>query len=1415
MNAAQELAEAQRHFFLPRRYRDPFYTSTVSTESFVTYDIYDLLMVETRDPLGNVVTVATQDDTGNTAIRIDYRVLQPYWVTDPNGNRTRVLFDALGMVAGTAVMGKPPPAQVEGDLLDLLDGFEPDLTQAQIDAFLVKPREPGAAPSESVATQIVHDLLGQASTRIVYDLDRFKRLGKPPFAATIARETHVRNLADGERSKLQVSFSYSDGFGREIQKKIQAEPGPLVEGGPSIGPRWVGSGWTIFNNKGKPVRQYEPFFDDTHDFKFANQVGVSPILFYDPVERVVATLHPNHTYEKVVFDPWRQETWDVNDTALIADPGTDTDVGGFFSRLPSVEYQPTWYALRTDAAYAAAFAARYPDPTDRTNETRAAEKTAIHAGTPSIAHADSLGRTFLTIAHNRFKRNDTILEEKYATRVVFDIEGNQREVIDALGRVVMRYAYDMLGTRIHQASMEAGERWILNDVAGQPLHAWDSRGHQFRTTYDALRRPIEQTVRGTTAESDPRTLNRDILVDKIEYGEPPTGANQAELDRALRLNLRTRIYRHSDSAGVATNARLDANGNPTEAYDFKGNLLRRQRQLAKDYKGTLDWSANPELETQVFTGSTVYDALNRPISATSPDGSVYHPTFNEANLLEKVDVHLRGAQTATPFVTDIDYDTKGQRMLIEYGNRVKTTYMYDLFTFRLTNLITTRTTDNRQLQNLSYAYDPAGNITHIQDDADTQNVIFFRNQRVEPSNNYVYDALYRLIEATGREHLGQVGGSPIPHSYDDALHVGLLHPGDGNAMGTYSERYVYDAVGNFQEMQHQGSDPVHPGWTRAYDYLEPSLIEPNKKNNRLTSTTVGNTNPATETYPYDAHGNMLSMAHLPKMEWDFKDELRTVDLGGGGTAYYVYDASGQRVRKVVEKNNGTLIEERIYLGGFEVYRERQNSVVVLERETLHVMDNKQRIALVETRTHGDDGSPAQLIRYQFSNHLGSASLELDDAGHIISYEEYYPYGSTSYQAVRSGVEVSVKRYRYTGMERDEESGLSYHGARYYAPWVGRWVSCDPAGLNDGVNPYSYASDRPLTLIDPSGMEGERKKLFDYSFTGEESDEEVRRIAYEHGYIAIGKLTWDSGWFAEDVKKKPAWGMELSDRSFASDTSSIPAGDYSLSTSNTGEDYDPFAPKKSHESGKTTRRKTGGGIPGGKRTSGPPGGSANGSINGTLGGTEGSASAGGGDGGSGGGGEESSWFEKIFVGVALTLATFTVGGALLRIGMAALRYGIAYAATTTAPVEITALGLGMAGYTVPAARSPGASFSNLLDEEIDTALGTMSSKYYYRSPVDVSEAGIPLETLVPSSRWGRPGLQPGDWIMNGPPSLTNYGLSFKWERHRWNTPAPFSVGEGYILPPDWIKWPSGLGGMIRGLYGQRRYLPPPQPPKAQK
>ena len=124
---------------------------------------------------------------------------------------------------------------------------------------------------------------------------------------------------------------------------------------------------------------------------------------------------------------------------------------------------------------------------------------------------------------------------------------------------------------------------------------------------------------------------------------------------------------------------------------------------------------------------------------------------------------------------------------------------------------------------------------------------------------------------------------------------------------------------------------------------------------------------------------------------------------------------------------------------------------------------------VETRTAGTDHGPAQQVRYQFSNHLGSATLELGDEAEVISYEEYFPFGATSYQAMANQTDVT-KRYRYTGRERDDENALYYHGARYYAPWLGRWTACDPSGLKPGPNVYEYVRSNPLKFSDLNGAD---------------------------------------------------------------------------------------------------------------------------------------------------------------------------------------------------------------------------------------------------------------------------------------------------------------------------------------------------------
>ena len=274
-----------------------------------------------------------------------------------------------------------------------------------------------------------------------------------------------------------------------------------MDGGPIASPRWVGSGWTIFNNKGKSVRQYEPFFSATHRFQFAAQIGVSAVLFYDPIDRVVATLRPDHTYEKVVFGPWHQTTYDGNDTCAqrnreTGDPRTDPDIRGHVRRY--FDAQPAgWRTWREQRAALGG------------DEAVAAERAAAHADTPTTVHLDTLGRPFLTVAQCRVICPGHDLdgtEDAFETRVDLDIEGNQRAVRDQrrllVGqlptgpveqRVVIGYAYDLLGNRIRQQSMEAGARWLLGDTGresdprlGQPrAHV----GHRLRRRA-AANRPL-------------------------------------------------------------------------------------------------------------------------------------------------------------------------------------------------------------------------------------------------------------------------------------------------------------------------------------------------------------------------------------------------------------------------------------------------------------------------------------------------------------------------------------------------------------------------------------------------------------------------------------------------------------------------------------------------------------------------------------------------------------------------------------------------------------------------------------------------------------------------------------------------------------------------------------------------------------
>lgn len=1107
-------SDTKDHFYLPEEYTDPFGNKTT-----LEYDgKYDLFIQSSTDAMHNKSGVARDKITGK--LRFDYRILAPIEMVDANDNHSEVAVDILGMVVASAIKGKnvstdPAIEKWEADNLSDFNDQILNPTVADVVAFCTS-----AALDDTKA----REWLGNASMRFVYHFGEPQDpLGESTMSGTcsIVREKHVGRLATGVESDLQVSLECSDGGGNVLMKKVQAEPAP---GQTAL--RWIINGLTVLNNKGKPVKQYEPAFSPNFGCEVPQANGVTPIMYYDAAGRVVRTEMPDGTFSRVEFTPWHVKTFDANDTIL--------------------ESGNRWYAEHSATTASA-------------EDQRAARLAAAHADTPSETHLDSLGREVIAIAHNRTGGVD----EKYLTFTKLDAEGKPLWIRDARGNLVMQYitppkktrladesnedipfvtiggtkvysvpCYDIAGNLLYQHSMDAGDRWMLMDAAGKPMLAWDANDkgegtpverRLYRTDYDALHRPTAQWLKPDDA--DPALVELFEYCDRQDYIDVATGlvVDQAGLDKAQLSNLIGQVFSHKDPSGKATVERIDLSGKPAH---ITRTLITPDAGVSN---GVVDWDAESPLDNETFHQITEYDALGRMTTlynwhrditfaangtqtdtpGTTNRVAVYVPEYNKRGALKAEWLHVRATkntmngrisftQSATPAhntkaIQEITYNAKGQKEHLKLRNGTITRYNYDPQSFRLQHLYTRRdarfvsdcdshTADTARpsrscgVQNLHYTYDPVGNITHIQDDA--QDSVFFNGQFVEPSNDYTYDAIYRLIEGTGRENNST---EAVPPASEGSWPAGNIPSAD--SLRNYTQRYTYDEVGNFVAMNHVLTNK--PGWTRHY--------KPMPDSNRLDQTWYGSSTTDAVTYRHDAHGNMLNMNRVPEdggldIQWDWRDMIRGFDAIGGGIATYHYGIDKQRTRKHITRNltaGGTITEDRIYFGGYELYRRRnpQNEVVE-EIESLHLFEGEQRVLLVDdvitssknTQHPRPDGltvKPQTLFRYQYSNHLGSASLELDEHAEIISYEEYHPYGTSAYRLMKSGVEAPTKRYRYTGMERDEESGLDYASRRFFNSSTARWLSADPAGLSDGGNLYKYAACNPTNCIDKNGTQAVR------------------------------------------------------------------------------------------------------------------------------------------------------------------------------------------------------------------------------------------------------------------------------------------------------------------------------------------------------
>jgi RHS repeat-associated protein len=556
------------------------------------------------------------------------------------------------------------------------------------------------------------------------------------------------------------------------------------------------------------------------------------------------------------------------------------------------------------------------------------------------------------------------------------------------------------------------------------------------------------------------------------YGEDPSVAN------AKALNLLGRAVVMRDEAGTRT----------IEGCTPFGQIISSVQRVVSDPKSAIDWTdpAKVVLLPDDYRTSAIYDGLGRAVSQTLPDGSTHTLGYDRAgNLVEARISTADGLVKDLPVFQGAQFNARNQRVSATLGNGVAVTHDFDPQTWRTRNIAARLTgASARTLLDVAYTYDPAGNIVYAVDGTQQPGAAspVVAGLATPAEKVFGYDALYQLRRAEGRAHKALLPDDcrtdpPNPGSVKGTRPLSL---NDGGQIERYVEGYSYDLAGNLTKLVYTG---VSASWTNDF-WLSPT------SNRSLPAVDANNLPISTPEARFDAAGNALNFPHLRGLFWNWRNALAScvvIDRSGAGqpndAEYYVSDADNRRVRKYSERmiaGGAVEVTDVLYLDGCEIKRILRGSSTILERRLTHCSDGFGRIAQIYRWAKDDnaretDTIGAAKVRYQINDHLGSAHLALDEAGKVIAYEEYLPFGQTALMAGDDAREVDLRCYRFCGKERDDSTGLYYFGQRYYAVWMCRWISPDPAGFVDGINLYAYCRNNPVTYFDPDGLQTAQRR----------------------------------------------------------------------------------------------------------------------------------------------------------------------------------------------------------------------------------------------------------------------------------------------------------------------------------------------------
>lgn len=608
---------------------------------------------------------------------------------------------------------------------------------------------------------------------------------------------------------------------------------------------------------------------------------------------------------------------------------------------------------------------------------------------------------------------------------------------DGRGLAVRQIAY------LRKAADAAIEPLITRqyyNVIGAEIEKWDAR------LFGAKARPNLATVSSLNGQP--------LKIDSVDAGwrltlpglagEPLQRWDQRGSHWHMNFDQQLRVVAVEENGEPDVNVFIYADASAKAQFNQRGQLLEQKDRAGSLLTDSFSLTGPPLCETrtfqdgEAFTSAQVFSPLGALLEQTDAGGHQRRSRYGLAGHLKKTELLISGTPDWQEVLQDAQYNANDQIIEQLAGNRVLSQWTYDPADGRL-HTQSSHKDAYTVLQNLEYFYDRVGNITRIKDHAFQPR--HFANQLIDGHRDFTYDSLYRLTSATG---------------YDDAPPPdipGLPQPGDPNNRLNYTQTYQYDRSGNLTKLCH-----VRAG----NNFTQQMRIDP--QSNRGVRWKQGDAEPDFDKL-FDTHGNQQALQPGQSMSWNARDQLLKVTLlprtnGRNDAEGYGY-SRGMRVFKRYETFTATTehFQQVRYLPGLEI-RTRDNG------EELHIISLGNARCLHWLAKKPDDIDNDQL-RYSLQDHLGSCVIELDQQARRVSEEGYYPFGATAWMTAPSGTEVSYRFIRYSGKEMDV-SGLYYYGARYYAPWLQRWVSADPAGDVDGLNLYAFVGNDPIGHVDVNG-----------------------------------------------------------------------------------------------------------------------------------------------------------------------------------------------------------------------------------------------------------------------------------------------------------------------------------------------------------